>query len=97
MPTYVVLVRFTDEGVRTIKDGPARLEQARKDFEAAGAEMKDFYLTLGAYDAVAIIEAPDDDTMARMSLSIGSRGTSRTETLRAFGSDDYGRLVGGLT
>lgn len=96
MPTYIALVRFTEEGVRTIKDGPGRLEQARKDFEAAGAQMKDFYLTFGGYDAVAIIEAPDDETMAKLSLTIASRGTSRTETLRAFTSDQFSRIVNSL-
>ncbi len=96
MSNYVVLVRFTDQGIQNIKDGPERLEAARKSYEAVGAKIVDFYLTMGAYDAVAIIEAPDDETMAKLSLEVGSRGTSRSETLRAFNEDDFRRIVAAL-
>ncbi|MEE9280659.1 MAG: GYD domain-containing protein [Myxococcota bacterium] len=96
MPSYIVLIRYTDQGMQNIKDGPARLERARQDYEAAGAKLKDFYLTMGSYDAVAVIEAPDDETMARLSLAVGSRGTSRSETLRAFSEDEFRRIVGAL-
>ena len=96
MSNYVVLVRFTDQGIQNIKDGLERLEAARKSYEAVGAKIVDFYLTMGAYDAVAIIEAPDDETMAKLSLEVGSRGTSRSETLRAFNEDDFRRIVAAL-
>ncbi len=96
MSNYIVLVRFTDQGIQNIKDGPARLEAARKTYADAGAKIRDFYLTMGAYDAVAIIEAPDDETMAKLSLAVGSRGTSRSETLRAFSEDDFRRIVAAL-
>ncbi len=96
MSNYVVLVRFTDQGIQNIKDGPERLEAARKSYEAVGAKIVDFYLTMGAYDAVAIIEAPDDETMAKLSLEVGSRGNSRSETLRAFNEDDFRRIVAAL-
>lgn len=93
MATYITLVHFTEQGLQSIKDGPARLEQARADFRAAGGELKEFYLTTGRYDAVAIIEAPDDETIARLALQIGARGNSRAETLRAFDEDAYRRIV----
>ena len=93
MPTYVTLVRFTEQGFATIKDGPQRLEDARRDFEALGARVKDFYLTVGRYDAVAIVEAPDDETIAKLALRIGSRGSSRSETMRAFSEAEYRKIV----
>ncbi len=96
MPRYVMLIRFSDEGMRTIKDGPARLEQARETLRSQGAELKDFYLTLGEYDAVAVVEAPDDQAVARTSLAIGARGTSRSQTLRAFSEEEYRKIVESL-
>ena len=96
MPRYVSLVRFTDQGIQAIKDGPERLAQARHDFEATGAKIIDFYLTLGRYDAVAVIEAPDDATMAQLSLSVAARGNSRSETLRAFDEEGYREIVASL-
>ena len=96
MPYYVVLVRFTEHGLQGIKDSPARLEQAREDFRAAGAELKEFFLTMGSYDSVAIVEAPDDETMAKLSLRIGARGNTRSETLRAFSEDEYREIISSI-
>ena len=96
MAHYVVLVRFTEKGLQGIKDSPARLEQAREDFRAAGAELKEFFLTMGEYDSVAIVEAPDDETMAKLSLRIGARGNSRSETLRAFSEDEYRKIISSI-
>ena len=61
-----------------------------------GAELKAFYLTTGQYDAVAIVEAPDDLTQAKLALSVGSWGTTRSETLRAFTEEEYRQIVAGL-
>jgi uncharacterized protein with GYD domain len=96
MPTYITLMRLTQKGIESIKDGPSRLDAAKVAFRAAGAELKAYYLTIGQYDAVAITEAPDDETVAKLSLTIGSRGFIRTETLRAFPEDQYRRIVAGL-
>jgi uncharacterized protein with GYD domain len=93
MPTYVTLMRYTDQGIRTIKESPARLEAAKKVARDAGAEIKSFYLALGKYDAVVIIEGPDDETAARLTLSFGSQGNVRTETLRVFNEAEF-RKVG---
>ncbi|MBZ5672014.1 MAG: GYD domain-containing protein [Acidobacteriia bacterium] len=96
MPTYVVLLRHTQKGMETIKDGPARLEAAKKIFAAAGASLKAPYMTLGRYDAVAIVEAPDDATLAKLALAGGSQGYLRTETLRAFTEDEMRKIIASL-
>ena len=96
MAKYVLLSRFTQQGLETIKDGPARLDAARETLRRLGAELKDFYLTIGGYDLVVILEAPDDETVARASLAIGSQGNVRIETLRAFTEDEYREMVGAL-
>ncbi len=96
MATYIMLSRFTEQGLQTIKDGPARLEAAKNTLQGLGAELKDFYLTVGQYDAVAVVEAPDDETVARASLAIGSLGNVRLETLRAFTEEEYRKIVGAL-
>ena len=96
MARYVLLSRFTQQGAQNIKDGPARLEAVKETLQGLGAELKDFYLTLGEYDAVVVVEAPDDETIATASLAIGSLGNVRIETLRAFTEDEYGQIVGTL-
>jgi len=73
MPTYVTLMRFTDQGIRSIKESPARLEAAKKTFQAAGGEIKAFYLALGNYDAVLVSEGPNDETAARLATSAPTR------------------------
>ena len=96
MATYVLLVRFTAKGIENIKDSPNRLDAAKRAFEAAGAEFKDFYLTLGRYDIVAVGEVPDDETAAKLALSLSSAGAIRTETLRAFTEDEYRDIIAAL-
>lgn len=96
MPTYITLVRFTQQGVENIKGSPARLDAAKQAFRAMGAELKQWYLVAGQYDAVVIGEAPDDETAMKLALSIGSRGSVRTETLRAFTEDEYRKIIAAL-
>jgi uncharacterized protein with GYD domain len=96
MNTYISLIHFTQAGVEKIKDGPKRLEDVKKAFKSAGAEMKAFYLVMGQYDAVVISEAPNDETGAKVGLAIGSKGYVRTETLRAFTEDEYRKIVSAL-
>ena len=97
MPTYISLLRFTQKGVESIKDGPKRLDAARDRFRKAGAELKAFYLVTGQYDAIAISEAPDDATVAKLALGNASMGFIRTETLRAFTEDEYRKIIGALS
>ncbi len=96
MARYLLLTRFTQQGIQTIKDGAARLDAAKQTFQGLGADLKDFYLTLGEYDAALVIEAPDDETLAKASLAIGSLGNVRIETLRAFTEGEYRKMIGEL-
>jgi uncharacterized protein with GYD domain len=89
MPTYLSLLRYTDQGIRNIKDSPTRIDNAKKAFQSAGAEMKAWYLALGTYDIVVLTEAPDDETVARIILSLGALGNVRTETMRLFSEADF--------
>ena len=93
MPTYISLIRFTQKGMETIKEGPKRLDAAKQRFRAAGGELKAFYLVTGQYDAVAISEMPNDEAVARLALANGSMGNVRTETLRAFTEDEYRKII----
>jgi uncharacterized protein with GYD domain len=96
MPTYIIMVSYTQKGVENIKESPARLDAARKAFQAMGAELKQFYLVMGQYDAVIVSEGPDDETAAKLALAVGSLGNVRTETLRAFTEDEYRKIVAAL-
>jgi uncharacterized protein with GYD domain len=93
MPTYVTLIHYTDQGVKTFKDLKSRLEETRRVGEAAGATLKAFYLTMGRYDAVVVSDAPDDATIAKLALAAAGRGNVRTETLRAFNEDEALRIA----
>jgi len=96
VPTYIALINVTQAGVGNIKESPKRLEAAKKGFRAMGAELKEFYLTLGRYDMIVVSEAPDDETAAKLSLAIGAEGAVRMETLRAFTEDEYRKIIAGL-
>jgi uncharacterized protein with GYD domain len=79
MPHYTTLFRFTQKGVEDIKGGPARLDAGKKAIEAAGGKIKGFYLTMGRYDAVGIVELPSDEAAAKIALANATRGTIRGE------------------
>lgn len=96
MATYINLLRFTQRGIENIKESPARVESARKTYERLGAKVKDFYCVMGQYDAVLVAEAPDDETIAKIQLALGSLGNVRSETLRAFTEKEYRKIVAGL-
>jgi uncharacterized protein with GYD domain len=96
MATYISLIRFTTQGIKNIKDSPSRLDAAKQGYQAMGAELKQFYLTMGQYDAVVIADAPDEETVAKLALTIGAVGAIRTETLRAFTEEEYRDIIAGL-
>ncbi len=96
MPTYISLLRFTQKGIESIKEGPARLDRAKQAFRAAGGELKAFYLVTGRYDAVAISEMPNDEAVARVALANASGGNIRSETSRAFTEDEYRKIISSL-
>jgi uncharacterized protein with GYD domain len=94
--TYIVLLNYTQQGIENIKGGPARLDAGKSDFQRMGAEIREFYLVMGRYDAVAVVEAPDDETVAKLAMSIGASGNVRTETLRAFTENEFRSIVSAL-
>ena len=96
MPTYVTLIRFTDQGMKNIKESPVRLDAVKRAFQAAGGELKAFYLAFGAYDAVAISEGPNDEAAMKLAMAIGAQGNLRTESMRVFTEPEYRKLVAGL-
>jgi uncharacterized protein with GYD domain len=89
MPTYIMLATLTPEGVQTVKNNPQRIREVNREVEQLGAEVKAQWATLGHFDFISVIEAPDDQTMTRVSLELGSRGTAHYETLSAIPIDDF--------
>ncbi len=89
MPTYVMLTTLTPEGVQTLKNNPSRILEVNKEVEQLGAEVKAQWAVLGRYDFVNVIEAPDDKTMSKLSIELGSRGTAHYESLPAIPIDDF--------
>ena len=93
MPTYVMLTNLTSEGVRTLKNNPGRVAEVNKEVEQIGAKVQAQYATLGQYDFVTIVEAPDEKTMAKVSVELGSRGTMSSQTLTAISADDLAEAL----
>ncbi|CAB4873172.1 MAG: GYD domain-containing protein [Actinobacteria bacterium] len=89
MPTFIMLSKLTPEGVQTIKSNPQRIKEVNSEIEALGATVTAQWAVLGRYDFVNIVEAPDETTMARISLELGSRGTASYETLSGIPIDDF--------
>jgi uncharacterized protein with GYD domain len=96
MALYIALVNWTDQGIKNIKDAPKRVDSARALAKKLGCEMKEFYMTIGAYDMVSMMEGPDDETMAKFALTLGSAGNVRTTTLKAFSEDSFRKIVAAL-
>lgn len=96
MPTYVTLYRYTDQGIRDVRNSPARIEAAKQGAEKAGGKVKGVYVTMGAYDLVSIWEAPSDEMAAAMMLAQGSLGNVTTQTMRAFTEDEFEKIVQNL-
>jgi uncharacterized protein with GYD domain len=96
MPQYVSLMKFTAQGISTIKSSPDRVKSARTAIEAAGGQMISYHVTLGQYDGIAITEFPNDEAAATLLLAIGSQGNITSETMRAFTEDEYAALVANL-
>jgi uncharacterized protein with GYD domain len=84
MPTYIVLTHFTEQGIRNVKDTTKRADALHNMAKNVGGTVKETYWTIGRYDSVAIVEAPNDEAIVTLGLSIGKQGNVRTETLRAF-------------
>jgi len=89
LPTFVLLSTLTPDGVQTIKNNPQRIKEVNKEIEQLGASVKAQWAVLGRFDFINVVEAPDEATMARVSLELGSRGTARYESLAAIPIDDF--------
>jgi uncharacterized protein with GYD domain len=97
MPTYIALLSWTGKGLGAVKDSPSRLDAGREAFKKLGVNIKDTYLTMGHYDLVCIIEAPDDETYAAALLGLSAQGNVKTETLRAFTEDQYRKICAAVS
>jgi uncharacterized protein with GYD domain len=93
MPVYIMLTNLTPEGVQTLKNNPTRVQEVNKEVEQLGVKVKDQWATLGQYDFITVMEAPDDQTMAKVSVELGSRGTMSSQTLAAMPAGDLAKAL----
>ncbi len=96
MSTYICLGQWTQKGIENVRESPTRLDAARKEWEKEGTTIRDFYMTNGQYDVVFVVEAPDDETLAKVLLAQASKGGLRTTTLRAFSETEYRAIIRSL-
>lgn len=96
MPTYVTLLRYTQQGAAKVKDSPKRLDAGRKSFKKIGVEIKDTYLLMGRYDLLCMIEGPNDEAVAGALLTLGSQGNVQTETMKAWNEDEFRKITGSI-
>jgi len=94
--TYIILINWTEQGVKNVRESPKRLDAAKKLLGEMGGSFKDFYLTMGEYDMVAVCDAPDDAVAARFALALGMQGNVRTRTLKAFPEAAYREIINSL-
>jgi uncharacterized protein with GYD domain len=93
MATFVMLTNLTPEGVQTLKSNPNRVQEVNKEVEQLGVTVKEQWATLGQYDFITIVEAPDEKTMAKVSVELGSRGTMSSQTLAAIPIDELASVL----
>jgi uncharacterized protein with GYD domain len=96
MAMYVSLFNWTDQGIRTVKESPKRLESTKKALKKLGGELKAFYMLQGQYDGVLIFEVPNDEALTKFLLTNGAAGNVRTSTLRAFTEAEYAKHIASL-
>ena len=89
MPVFIMLTRLTSNGVKTLKDNPGRVQEVNKEVEQLGVKVLSQWATLGEYDFVSVVEAPDEKTMAKVSVELGSRGTTSNETMSAIPAEEF--------
>jgi uncharacterized protein with GYD domain len=97
MPTYIIQSQWTDQGIRSVKESAKRLELGKRKLKEMGGEIKAFYMTTGAYDMLAVVEVPNDEVLAAHLLWLGSQGSLRTQTVRAFTEEEHRKIVERLT
>ena len=96
MAKFITLVKYTSKGIENIKDSPNRLDAVKQLCEHMGANVDAFYLTMGRYDIILIVDAPNPETVAKIILSISSKGAVSTETLQAFSEEEYRKIISEL-
>src|SRR3954454_10643266 len=96
MTTYIMLMNWTEHGAKNVRDSPKRLDAARKQLGEMGGSFKAFYLTMGEYDMVAVVEAPDDAVLARFALMLAANGNLKSRTLKAFPEFAYREIISSL-
>ena len=96
MAAYVLLIKWTDQGMRQIRDSPNRLDKAKATLRDMGGQFTSFYMTMGEYDVVATYEAPDDAVAARFTLMLGMLGNVRSTTMKAFPEKAYREIINSL-
>jgi uncharacterized protein with GYD domain len=96
MTTYIMLMNWTEQGAKNVRDSPKRLDAARKQLGDMGGSFKAFYLTMGEFDMVAVVEAPDDAVLARFALMLAANGNLKSRTLKAFPEFAYREIISSL-
>ena len=96
MPTFMLSMNFTEQGIRKIKDAPKRAKGARDLGKKVGVEIKHLYLTSGDSDLVVFVDAPSGDNVAKFALALGALGNVRTRTARAWSAEEYQKIVSEL-
>ena len=96
MSTYFILANWTEQGIKDVKASPKRLRAAKRLAKDCGVKFRSFHMTLGQYDAIVSVEAPNDEAVARFALALGSSGNVRTTTLKGFTEQEYREIIGSL-
>ena len=96
MAKFISLIKYTAKGIENIKESPNRLDAVKQLFEHMGASVESFYLTMGSYDIVLIVDAPNSETAAKIILAVTSGGSVTTETLTAFSEEEYRKIISEL-
>jgi len=96
MPTYVMLAKWTDQGIRAIDEAPRRLDTAKKTLQDMGGQFRSIFLVMGEHDLVGIYDAPDDAVAARFTLLLGKMGNVRTTSMKAFPEEAMRQIVATL-
>ncbi len=96
MSTYFILANWTEQGIKAIKASPNRVRATKRLAKDCGLKFRSFHMTLGQYDAIAIVEAPSDEAVARFALALGSAGNVRTTTLKGFTEQEHREIIGSL-
>ncbi len=93
MPVYVLLMKYTDQGMKEIKNAPARIEEGFKAWEAMGGKVLGYYILMGEYDCIAIGEGPSDEAATAFALGISARGNVKTTTLKGFTKEEFAGIL----